>query len=249
MARIRKEEIDRLNTEMAMERLVESAGVELERTSAGLIGSCPWCATPKALAVDVDTNTWACGPCERAGGPVEWVMTTEGVSLSLAVEMLREGLPLIGARGGVAPKRASTTKLPPLDAGLPDEVLLGEVVAFYHRTLLEAPEAAGFLERRGLADSAMVETFRVGFSNRSLAYRIPNRQRAAGQALRGQLTSMGVMAPSGHEAFRGSLVVPVTDADQRVVQLYGRKIGRPSRARRPTPGWRGRGRCSTREPW
>ncbi len=44
---------------------------------------------------------------------------------------------------------------------------------------------------------------------------------------------MGVMAPSGHEAFRGSLVVPVTDTDQRVVQLYGRKIGRPSRGASP----------------
>ncbi len=225
MARPTEERLKRLANDVAVQRLVESGQVELEPTPTGLIGPCRLCATAGALAVDTDANTWSCSSCSKSGGPVEWVMATEGVSLSLAVEMLREGLPLSDGPVGSVPKKASTSKLPPFDAGLPDDVLLGEVAAFYHRTLLEAPEVAGFLERRGLADAEMVDAFRLGFSNRNLAYRIPNRQRAAGKKLRQQLQSIGVLAPSGHEAFRGSLVVPVTDVDQRVLQLYGRKIG------------------------
>ncbi len=116
-------------------------------------------------------------------------------------------------------------KLPPLDPGLPDDVLLGEVAAFYHRTLLEAPEAGEYLERRGLADAELVDVFRIGFANRTLGYRIPNRQRAAGAKLRQQMQSLGVLGGKGHEAFRGSIVVPVTDVEGRVTQLYGRKIG------------------------
>ena len=225
MARIGKAEVDRLNAEVAVQRLAESRGLELaEQTNGDLTGACPWWGTVGALVIDAE-NGWACSSCAKGGGAVEWVMATEGVSLSLAVEMLREGLPLSDGPVGSVPKKASTLKLPPFGAGLPDDVLLGEVAAFYHRTLLEAPEVAGFLERRGLADAEMVHAFRLGFSNRNLAYRIPNRQRAAGKKLRQQLQSIGVLAPSGHEAFRGSLVVPVTDVDQRVLQLYGRKIG------------------------
>jgi len=225
VARIGKAEIARLNAEVAVQRLAESRGLELtEQPSGDLAGPCPWCGTAGALVIDAE-NAWACSSCAKAGGAVEWVMATEGVSLSLAVEMLREGLPLSDGPVGSVPKKASTSKLPPFDAGLPDEVLLGEVAAFYHRTLLEAPEAGEFLERRGLADAELVDAFRLGFSNRNLAYRIPNRQRAAGKKLRQQLQSLGVLASSGHEAFRGSLVVPVCDVDGRVVQLYGRKIG------------------------
>jgi len=43
--------------------------------------------------------------------------------------------------------------------------------------------------------------------------------------VRGRLQDLGVLAPSGHEAFRGSLVVPIADEAGGVVQLYGRKVG------------------------
>ena len=225
MARVSKVEIGRLNAEVALVRLVEAGGLVLvERPGGELVGACRLCVTPDALVLDA-ANAWSCSSCGKGGGPVEWVMATEGVSLTLAVEMLREGLPRPSGRVGSVPKRASTSKLPPFDAGLPDEALLAEVAAFYHRTLLEAPEAGEFLERRGLADGELVEVFSLGFSNRTLGYRVPNRQRAAGKALRAQLQSLGVLAASGHEALRGSLVVPVADGDGRVVQLYGRKIG------------------------
>jgi hypothetical protein len=117
----------------------------------------------------------------------------------------------------------------PFEPGTSDADLLEQVVGFYHRTLREAPQPAAYLERRKLADAEMVEVFRLGFANRTLGYRLPDKQRAAGKVLRGQLQELGVWSAKGHEAYDGSVVVPIADVNGRVVQLYGRKIRRDLR--------------------
>ncbi|MEM7072230.1 MAG: toprim domain-containing protein, partial [Pseudomonadota bacterium] len=66
----------------------------------------------------------------------------------------------------------------------------------------------------------------VGDHPRTLPYRLPPKNRKAGKAIRDQLERLGVLKPTGHERFRGSIVVPLFDASGRVVQLYGRKVGR-----------------------
>jgi DNA primase len=53
---------------------------------------------------------------------------------------------------------------------------------------------------------------------------LPEKNRKAGAELRGQLTALGVFRESGHEHLAGSLVIPLFDAQGRVVQLYGRKV-------------------------
>ncbi len=67
--------------------------------------------------------------------------------------------------------------------------------------------------------------FRLGFANRTLGYRLPEKNRATGKVLRTQLQEIGVWSAKGHEAYDGSLVVPITDINGQLAQLYGRKIG------------------------
>jgi hypothetical protein len=55
-----------------------------------------------------------------------------------------------------------------------------------------------------------------------------------GSALRSHLTRLGVIRPSGHEHFNGSLVVPVFDEAGAVVELYGRKVTAKLRKGTPT---------------
>jgi DNA primase len=223
--RVSPEEMNRLAAEVAVERLVEDRGIALARDPDGLVGACPLCDDADGLVVDGAENTWSCRACGEGGGPVGWVMATEGVSRAHAVELLREGLPEVSV-GRRPPKVGSRALLSaPFEPDSSDEDLLEQVVGFYHRTLREAPQPAAYLERRRLADSEMVEVFRLGFANRTLGYRLPERNRAAGKVLRTQLQDLGVLSGKGHEAYDGSLVVPVTDADGRVAQLYGRKIG------------------------
>ena len=70
----------------------------------------------------------------------------------------------------------------------------------------------------------MIEHFRLGFSNRTLGYRLPEANRKEGAEIRGRLQRLGILRESGHEHFTGSVVIPVIDLEGNVTEIYGRKI-------------------------
>ena len=224
MARIPQEEVERLKGEVSVERLAEAAGVELKRHGADLIGRCPFHEdkTP-SLVITPGKNLWHClGACGQGGSVIDWVMKAEGVSFRHAVELLRADLPVGPAK---AVKQSTVRKLgPPVAPDADDRAALAQVVAYYHEQLKQSPEALGYLEKRGLRSSEMVERFRLGFANRTLGYRLPAKNRKAGEEQRGRLTRLGILRESGHEHFAGSLVIPVFDEQGQVTEMYGRKI-------------------------
>ena len=184
------EEIERLKREVSVQRLAEARGVKLKRHGADLIGLCPfhddhspyWCISPRK-------NLWNClGACGAGGDVIDWVMRAEGVSFRHAVELLREDhLPLAAPvrtprknRDGAETARAGEPR-----CGRPR----GAVAAwcgYYHDTLKKSPEALKYLMQRGLKSSEMIEHFRLGFANRTLGYRLPEKNRVAGAELRGR---------------------------------------------------------------
>jgi DNA primase len=234
VARVPEAELERLKAEVALARLVEAKGVELKRAGADLVGRCPFHEdrTP-SLVVTPGVNLWHClGACQAGGSVIDWVMRAEGVSFRHAVELLRADHPL---SAGPPVKVASVRKLPPpiaLDAE--DADTLAAVVGFYHDTLKASPAALDYLARRGLGDAELIDTFRLGYANRTLGYRLPEKNRRAGAELRSRLTRLGILRESGHEHFNGSLVVPVLDESGTVVELYGRKIRDDLRPGTPT---------------
>ena len=122
-------------------------------------------------------------------------------------------------------KKSTVRKLAaPLDRTASDEALMHQVVDYYYAALTESPEALEYLQKRGLNSAEMIEHFRLGFSNRTLGYRLPQKNRQSGAELRGQLQSLGILRESGHEHFNGSIVIPVFDGEGRVTEMYGRKI-------------------------
>ncbi len=233
MARIKEDEIERLKSQISVERLAESAGVELKRHGKDLLGRCPFHddKTP-SLVITPEKNLWHClGACQTGGSVIDWVMKREGVSFRHAVELLQDESPSLVAEQSPAgaatkpPKKATTRKLAGvIETGMSDEVLMERVVSFYERALEESPEALGYLEKRSLKHPELLKTFRLGFANRTLSYRLPAKNRKEGAALREQLQAVGILRESGHEHFNGSLVVPIFDAQGRVVEMYGRKI-------------------------
>lgn len=78
-----------------------------------------------------------------------------------------------------------------LDVSAEDRELLGEVIGFYHQTLRESPEALRFLERRRIAHPEAVERFRLGFANRTLGYRLPDRLYATKRGERPLIRAVG----------------------------------------------------------
>ena len=222
VARVSETTVAELNASISLERLVAARGIELREHAGTLLGSCPWCGQADCLVLKPKPNTWACEPCKLGGGVVDWVQRIEGVSLKHAVELLREDV--LGEPAGRVVRKATIPKLGGVvDADADPHAIVRAVIDYYHECLKQSPEALAYLDRRGLRDSAMIEQFRLGFCNRTLAYRIPAKNRKAGAAIRGVLTEAGLLKSSGHEYFRGSVVFPVLDGE-RVVQCYGRKI-------------------------
>ncbi len=89
------------------------------------------------------------------------------------------------------------------------------------------------MEKRGLRDEELIARFQLGFANRTLGYRLPNKKRQQGEVLRGRLEQLGIYRASGHEHLNGSIVFPILDASGCVVEMYGRKIGESLRKGTP----------------
>jgi DNA primase len=228
MARIAESEIERLKREISVQRLAEARGVKLKRHGADLIGLCPFHDDHEpSLVITPAKNLWNClGACRRGGTVIDWVMLAEGVSFRHAVELLREDrLPLATNPNARAPRVSTIPKLPaPVERTADDRVLLLQVVSYYQETLKQSPDALKYLESRGLKSGEVIDHFHLGFANRTLGYRLPDKNRLAGAELRGRLQKVGIYRESGHEHFNGSVVIPIFDLSGQVTQMYGRKI-------------------------
>jgi DNA primase catalytic core len=229
MARIPEEEIERLKREVSVQRLAEARGVELKKHGAeDLVGLCVFhIEQSPSMVVSPGKNLFHCFGCGAAGSPIDWVMKLEGVSFRQAVELLRAGYPsgVASSSPGKMVKKSTVVKLPaPVEPDADDQKLLRQVLDYYHETLKHSPEALKYLAERGLNNSEMIERFHLGFANRTLCYRLPAKNRAAGAEIRGRLQKLGILRESGHESYNGSVVFPIFGEDGEVLGLYGRKI-------------------------
>ncbi len=228
MARIPQSELERLKRDTDLAALVRARGVELTRHGNDLLGLCPFHDDKEpSLIVSPAKGLWNClGACGEGGSVIDWVMKAEGVSFRHAVELLRNGSSSLAAPSSDRVVKQSTVrKLPcPLDPELSNAVLLDQVVDYYHETLLASPEALQYLEKRGIADEKTILRFRIGYANRTLGLRLPEKNRQLGAELRGRLQEIGIFRKSGHEHLAGSITIPVFDKYGHVSETYGRKI-------------------------
>lgn len=226
-------ELERLKREANLEALVEAAGVKLRRHGADLVGLCPFHEDRgPSLVVTPAKNLWHClGACGAGGSVVDWVMRREGVSFRHAVEILRCGTP--PSPHSSSPAAAAPALAPIARPDAEDRELLRRVVGYYHETLVGSAEAVRYLKKRGIDSVEAVDHFRLGYANRTLGYRLAPKRTKAGEELRGRLERLGILRPSGHEHFRGSLVIPVFGPSGEVLEMYGRKIGERLRAGTP----------------
>jgi DNA primase len=230
MARIPTKELERLKAEIAVERLVESAGIALKAVGKDLHGRCPFHDDREAsLVITPAKNLWHCFSCQIGGGPIDWMMKAKGVSFRHAVELLREGaidLPA-AARGRIR------VLPPPIRFDADDQALLAETIGYYHERLKQSPEALAYLAKRGINDAAMIERFKLGFADRTLGLRLPEKNRKAGGEIRSRLQKIGLWRESGHEHFNGSVVIPIIAPSGEITEVYGRKITEGLRAGTP----------------
>lgn len=108
-----------------------------------------------------------------------------------------------------------------------DEALFEAVLSHYEQRLSVSEVAGPALAGMGITD-AVTQRFRVGYADRTLGLRLPERKRVGGRALRSQLVGLGLYRRSGHEHFVGCLTVPVLSGSGAVLGLFGRRLQRGS---------------------
>lgn len=225
MPRIPEAEIARLKRETDLAALVRSRGITLKRHgSKDLIGHCPFHddKTP-SFAVTPSKNLYHCLGCGAAGSVIDFLMSHEGLSFRHAVELLREGKAHVPTSNGKPVKRASTARLDsPLDPQADDTELMGQALAYYRERLQQTPSALEYLQKRGIGSDEVLNTFGLGFADRTLGLRLPDKNRHEGQELRQRLLKLGLYRESGHEHFNGCVVVPIGNG----VEIYGRRVAK-----------------------
>jgi DNA primase len=239
MARIPAEALERIKRETDLVVLVGAGGVELRRHGKDWLGLCPLHDDHEpSLVVTPEKGLWHClGACGTGGSAIDWVMKREGVGFREAAQRLLAGL---GA--SVPVRRVEPEPVPVVEADAADAVLLAQVVDYYHRCLKETPRALEYLESRGLTHPEMVDRFRIGFADRTLGLGLPGTpQSRTREEVRERLQRLGILRRSGHEHFRGSVVIPVFGGGGEVLEIYGRtlidspKRGMPSHRYLPGP--------------
>ena len=225
-------QLESIKRDVSCRSMLEAAGAEFVKHGADVVCRCPFHddRTP-SLVVNERKNLWKChGACGIGGDVIALTMKLRGVSFRHAAELLAEGFGGSAAASSFAagrPVLRSTSRvLPcPLDADADDARLVGQVVDYYARRIDQEGNAGrAYLRQRGLDDCDLIRRFAIGFADRSLGLRLPNKQRAEGVKLRARLETLGLFRASGHEHFAGSVVVPIHGTDGTVVGMYGRKV-------------------------
>jgi len=232
MARIPEEDIDRVKRETDLLALIRSRGIELrQHGSRDYIGICPFHddgETPNFIVSPLK-GLFHCMACEVAGNAIQFVQNFDGVSFRHAFELLDNGGKLafqkVPAR---RTKQTTVPKLPcPIDQDGDAAELLGQVVDYYHERLVQFKPALDYLASRGLDDEELIRRYRIGFADRTLGLRLPDKNRKEGAAMRSRLQELGVFRrESGHEHFNGSIIFPIQNQSKQVLGLYGRRIAR-----------------------
>ncbi len=188
-------------------------------------GLCPFHQekTP-SFTVDSSRAHWFCFGCSEGGDAIDFLQKQESLSFIEAVERLarRAGIEL-QYEGRSAGERGSLGRKSRLLAAH------AEAVDFYHRALLESPEARAardYLRSRGL-DRDTAERFRLGCAPAGSWEALVTHLR--GKGFRAEELTEGGLARTGsrglRDAFHARVLFPIFDVAGNPVAFGGRLLG------------------------
>ena len=162
------------------------------------VGLCPLHQeTRPSFYVNVRKNLFYCHGCGRGGDLIRFVELFFHLPFRQSVAHLRQEL-----------------------ASAPAAQLLEQTAGFFQLQLHRHPEAAQYLEQRGLRDPALIEELGIGYAPGG---NLREHLVAQGHPL-DRLLESGLVNPQGHDAFCRRVIFPCRQQG-RIVNLYGRSIG------------------------
>lgn len=166
------------------------------------VGLCPLHReTRPSFYVNTRKNLFYCHGCARGGDLIRFVQFFHDLSFPQSVAHLKQELASVARAASVSE-------------------LLRQASVLYQFELHRHPEAAHYLQRRGLHDSALLEELGIGYAaGRNLRRHLV----ALGYSL-DQLLDTGLINQQGRDAFCRRVIFPCCEHGQ-IVNLYGRSIG------------------------
>ncbi|MFY9570229.1 MAG: CHC2 zinc finger domain-containing protein, partial [Blastocatellia bacterium] len=160
---IDKAEIERVKRDNDLVALVRGRGVKLTRRGKQLVGLCPFHEDHEpSFIVDPKKQLWNClGACNEGGDVYRFVMKADDVDFREA-----------HVRLGGGQSHAKPT-------GADDLHWFERAVEHYHKRLLETPAAQEYLRSRGITAPETIAAFRLGYSDGTLAEKLPPEGKAA----------------------------------------------------------------------
>lgn len=202
-----------------------SPHVELKKAGRYYKGLCPFHPDKNpSFVVNPDRNTFYCFGCGVGGDIYSFVMKFHNLPFPQAMEELarRAGIQIGERRRRRDPKREDAVR-----QGL---ALNESVCRFYHRSLVESPEAAAarqYLERRGV-DRHTISSFSLGYAAEHWDGLVRFLRREAGAMERA--STLGLLIPrkdgeGSYDRFRNRLMFPIFNTTGKVLGFGGRALG------------------------
>ena len=237
-----KDTIDRIKQDVDLVETVRKHGVALKKEGNNLVGLCPFHSEKTAsFKITPAKKLWHCFGCGKGGSVIDFLMETKGWDLQETLASF-DGDPKNKQPEEVTKTKTSTPDhnyqsssvepptgpKKPLRESLPEEVefqkTLRAVIHHYHQTLMNTPSALAYLQKRGLNHPEMIETFQIGWSNRTLSKTIPANERGKKNPVRESLKQVGLLKDRGSEHFDAYLTFPIFQPDGKLGEIYGRRV-------------------------
>jgi len=194
----------------------------LKRQGRHMVALCPWHDDSRpSLQVDPSRQSWRCWVCNIGGDVFSFVMRREGVEFVEALRMLADRAGIAFAPRGSMRREAHQEKATLYKAA-------GWAADQFHQWLVQSPAASPFrdyLAERGI-DAESIRRFRLGASPPGTWQWLIDRARSTPYSEK-VLEAVGLVLARDqrhYDRFRGRLIFPIRDEQQRTVAFGARVL-------------------------
>ena len=197
--------------------------IQLRRQGSIFVGHCPWHDDScPSFQVNPTKQSWVCWPCSIRGDVFDYVMRRESVDF-------REAMVILAERAGIA---LTMVQKKVVKGTVQDKQTLYKAMAWaeavYHDCLMTSEAAIPvreYLAQRGITDES-IETFQIGFAPLAWSWLVDrSRQTEFSPEI---LEACGLVSANQngnwYERFRGRVIFPIRDTQQRAIALGGRVV-------------------------
>lgn len=107
-----------------------------------------------------------------------------------------------------------------------DDLHIQQVFEYYQQRYQISSLAQQFVADNCRIDNEFITELSIGYCDRTMGTNIPKERTPEGAAIRGSLKRCGLVRPTGHELFRGCIVIPTVDNDGSIISAVGYRVGR-----------------------